>query len=642
MAQSIKINYKPGSVSKEELEMDSYPLDTAASAVLLCKKEDVKVSFNSNLEIKRTVTVYKRYKVLKDAGKDCADASIYYYSNRDYDEKVYGLKVVTHNLVDGKKVSSKMPSSLVYKDSFSETLNQMKFSAPDVRVGSVIEVQYTFSSSLYSDVGLLFIQEDYPVNHAELNIEYAEYFQFNKLMRGYHSLMDVKQDYTSEVVAVSGGAVLRFNMNNDIFIANDVPANKEESFCFYPDQSRLGVEYDLRLLNIPGAVYKNFSVEWADVDKDFVERGLLNEFKAKTPLNKKIAAEVEGITDEVEVIKAVRKGVLAAVKWNKDVSRWPDVRKAIKEASGDSADLCGIMASVLNSMGYETSPVLIKTRDRGVLASFHVTGESFNVVILQIVTPSGKVYYTDVVRNHAYLNVLPVKYLVPNARLLSISNSKGSWVDLSTLTPNSDTQNVVAKLSADGSIEGEFSRIAANVSSLDFKDHVSSYKNNDEYIEELQNDLGVEITDYEFPDNVEWAKRSLFHFKYTGEAEVAGDYIYVKPFIKKFHSERSFQDAERRSAVDIPYTETLKYSYTLFIPEGYVVDQLPQNQGFAYGPLNSKVIVRYQTVGDSGLTVTYIFMCGSTFVLPEEYTDFRSFWAELCNIYNATIVLKKK
>jgi hypothetical protein len=642
MSQSIKINYKPGSVSKEELEMDSYPLDTTASAVLLAKTYEVKVSFDQRLSLKRTETVYKRYKVLKDAGKDCADQSLLYLADNRFDESIYGIKVTTYNRENGKTVTSKLSSKLIFKDSFSDKFKKVSFSAPDVRVGSVIEVQYSFTSSLFANVGVLFMQEDYPLNHGKISVEYADYFSFNKFVRGHESFSRTENTENMEVIAFPGVEPLRFAMKEDIFYADDVPAMKKESYCFYPDQARLGVEYELRNVNIPGQYYQNYNTSWEEVDKQFIKDGYVKEFKVKNVLTTRIYPKIEGITDEVKLLEAVRKEVVSAVKWNGNVSMYPDVSKAVKEMTGDSADLCGIMASVLNGIGYTASPVLVKSRSRGVLASFHVAADAFDAVILQITTPSGKVFYTDVASRNAYLNVLPEDYLVEKARVLPISEALGYWVDLRKLSNNSYTQNYVARLSSDGRIEGDVRITTMNEDSRGAKQAFSNAKNEEEFIEQLELSYGAEVSDFSFVGNKEWSPKSVESFKVETTADVAGEYVYIKPFIKQFHSERDFQDPVRRNNIDFSYPDNIRYSFSITFPEDMVVDQLPQSQAIAFDKLRSKAIVKYAPIGDNGVMMTFIYTRVDTLLPAAEYEAVRQYWADLCSIYNATIVLKKK
>ena len=641
MSQTIKINPKPGAVSAEELEMSSYPLDTAASAVVLYKRHEVKVAFDSRLALKRTETIFKRYKVLKDDGKDCADEAVLYLADRSANEMVFNIKVTTYNSENGKTVTSKLPSKLIFKDSYSDIFKQVKFSAPDVRVGSVIEVQYTLSSDMFWNVGLLFLQEPYPVNQGIISVEYADYFTFNVLSRGYSSFNDVKHNERAETFSMPGD-VLRFQLKEDVYSAHDVPALKRESFCIYPDQSRLGVEYELRSVQIPGAVYKDYTTSWQDVDKQFVSEGFLKGFNSKSDVNSLLATVGSVGDDEVGFIRDVRKAILAQVKWNGNTAMFPNASKALKEKTGNSADICGIMACVLNNSGFECSPVLIKSRSRGVLASFHVSTDAFNAVILKIKTPSGKVYYTDVASDSGYLDVLPMDYLVDKARVLDINDKIGSFEDISARTRNSYTQSVVLHIGSDGSINGESRVIAMNQSSKSEKLSYSDSKNEDDFIENLEHRYGVEITEFDFPDKKEWSPKATMTIKFTDEADVSGDYIYVKPFINQFHSARDLQDPVRRSLIDFPYPETIKYSCSLFVPAGYVVDQMPESKGFTCPILGGKAIVKYVPFGENGVMMTFLYSFSNMRVPPTDYDTLREFWADLCNMYDATIVLKKK
>ena len=73
-----------------------------------------------------------------------------------------------------------------------------------------------------------------------------------------------------------------------------------------------------------------------------------------------------------------------------------------------------------------------------------------------------------------------------------------------------------------------------------------------------------------------------------------------------------------------------------------VVDQLPQSQAIAFDKLRSKAIVKYAPIGDNGVMMTFIFTRVDTLLPAAEYEAVRQYWADLCSIYNATIVLKKK
>ena len=69
-AQSIEVNKRWGKVSKEEVEMTEYQLDTAATALVLYEKKHVTIDLTATGNIVQTIDVHKRIKILKEDGID--------------------------------------------------------------------------------------------------------------------------------------------------------------------------------------------------------------------------------------------------------------------------------------------------------------------------------------------------------------------------------------------------------------------------------------------------------------------------------------------------------------------------------------------------------------------------------------------
>ena len=78
-AQSIEVNKRWGKVSKEEVEMTEYQLDTAATALVLYEKKHVTVDLTATGNIVQTIDVHKRIKILKEDGIDWGDFVIMRY-----------------------------------------------------------------------------------------------------------------------------------------------------------------------------------------------------------------------------------------------------------------------------------------------------------------------------------------------------------------------------------------------------------------------------------------------------------------------------------------------------------------------------------------------------------------------------------
>ncbi|MBQ2198144.1 MAG: hypothetical protein II406_05275, partial [Bacteroidales bacterium] len=107
-AQLIQVNPKFGEVSKAEVELDTYPLDTTASLLLLYSDRKVSVRVDPEGRLEREIKVRERWKVLKESGKDEIDYEIFYSVANNFMENVREIRATTFDLVDGQVVSHKM------------------------------------------------------------------------------------------------------------------------------------------------------------------------------------------------------------------------------------------------------------------------------------------------------------------------------------------------------------------------------------------------------------------------------------------------------------------------------------------------------------------------------------------------------
>ena len=72
-AQSIPVNTKYGKVSREEVEMTSYQLDTSAVALVLYEDLNMFIDFNATGGFSLVRKKHMRIKILKEEGLDWKD-----------------------------------------------------------------------------------------------------------------------------------------------------------------------------------------------------------------------------------------------------------------------------------------------------------------------------------------------------------------------------------------------------------------------------------------------------------------------------------------------------------------------------------------------------------------------------------------
>ena len=143
-AAPIEPNLKWGKPTAEELNMTVYDADSSAAAVVLYRSVEVFYSYvNTGFRVFNNVKC--RLKVLKPDGKDVGNGSIMYRALRSGStmrEYVSGLKAVAYNVENGETEKTKMEKSMVNEERVDKDWRIIKFSVPQVKVGTVIEFEY--------------------------------------------------------------------------------------------------------------------------------------------------------------------------------------------------------------------------------------------------------------------------------------------------------------------------------------------------------------------------------------------------------------------------------------------------------------------------------------------------------------------
>ena len=634
-AQTIPVNPKFGSVSDAEIDMTVYSPDTSAVAVMLYREYtmDLVISEVSGVIVK-DITVHERIKVLKEEGKRFGDFSFLYLNSNSTKEAYSGVKVETFNRENGKVVRTKMSKKFDFDEKYAEDVRRRSFSAENVKVGSVIEVAYKFSSPRYYAIDDIDIQLTIPVNQTHIEVGYAEYFGVNRTQRG-----SVLTRYRKDNRIANLPGATSYEVNLDVFDAVDVPALPAESHSFCPDQYRGAITYDLSSVVIPGVVFESISMKWPDVDKAISESDIFRVCKGKFRDAKELEAALTGVEGDEARIAAVRNYVVGKVKWDEESQLVPDdAREILKRGSGSDADINALTASALNTLGYTAEPVMIRRRTSGMLIDHHISLRSFDTFILRVTAPGGQgPWYLDAARDEGYLNVLNPLFLVEKARVIPF-NGSGEWVDLTNLTRSHVSELVKMRMEPDGTLTGSAQIVANHEDSYLVKAHYNSFDTEDAFLEDIESDEHIEITAFEIKK--EYGPTAEISYSFEKENE-AGSLLYIQPVLSSFHSSSDFRKEERKLPVDFPYPESITYSFSLEIPEGYVVEELPEKVGLTFPSLEGRIQFATQQVGNI-VSVLYRASLGKMLVLPEEYADLRLFWETAIGVEKSTIVLKKQ
>ncbi len=640
-AQHIPLNPKRGAISDLELDMVSYGPDTSAAAVLLYRSVEIAVAIGPDGKFCKTSKIYDRWKVLRESGKDRVDYEIPYSTVLNHRQSVSGIKAVTWlRNADGSVSETKMSRKYIFDKPFTDSRNKISFAPENVREGAVVEVFYQVGDQDVEIGDVFFQSEAYPVNLMDLDVSYAEYFKFNHITRGgYH--MDYRQEWNRGLF-VYGDLSLTYSLFHDKYRVADLPVMKKDPFCYCPRQYLQAVSYEISTFDIPGVAFQNFSSTWANVDQIFQET-LLPPFHEKY----KNAAEVADLARKAgmgeEGIVAVWEDAFSGLRWNGKIRLIPeDQRTALKQGEGNSATLNARVSSALNAAGYVSEPVLVKTRSQGVLVDFHVAGSEFNTCILRITSPDGGVYYLNAADKSGYLNVLNPDLLSTRARILHL-DGKGEWVDLSRI-PTSNQISSTLSMEIDpaaGELTGNAAHYATGHYAYEVRAKYRSFPSREKWVEDIEKDEGIVVDSIRTEGLDSPGQRTSIRYGWSKPVESAGDFLYVRPFLSRWHSVTAFKAESRELPVEFPFPSLISQTIIIQVPEGYSVAQLPDNVSIT-STVTPGSSLRMMSV-DSGRSVRISYRCKMAEILipPESYPDFRAFWEAMAGTEDCMVVFQK-
>ena len=536
---------------------------------------------------------------------------------------------------NGKVKKSKLEKKNIYREQVKDRVFSCAFTAPDVHTGSVVEVSYSITSPFSIDIPTLKLQQEIPVNQVHASFTHPDFISVKKMTQGY-----IHPKYSQEAIPRHSeiNILSSYTEYTDNYDLVDVPALHDETMSMCPSQYSTHIKYSLSQIVIPGYIYETLSKNWPDIDRIFRESNVVKECKVTGKVINQFKSEN---TDELAAIIEVRNKVTDVVKYNGTDNLFPnEVKATVKEGAGSSASINAIVASTLNAMGYQVSPVLLRKRTQGLLGSSFVRPDAFSIMILQIVTPSGEVHYLDAADQNGYLDVFDPNFLVTEARVIPCETGiPPTWVDLSTLAKGNMGMVVNAHLDDDDVVRGELSVSGSGEDSYMIKRTRNRKDSDEEYVQSVAEGENFEPVDFELGEK-EYSPQVTHKIQFEQEATTGGDFIYISPFLIKHHHESDFPEQERHIPVDFHFCESVSYRYMLTIPEGYEVAEVPATVALRSEPLQGRLLCQTKIL-NGAVIMQFTYKNEALLATPDQYDDIRAFWQAICNTYNGRIVLKK-
>ncbi|WP_103864683.1 transglutaminase [Aquimarina sp. I32.4] len=652
--------YKFGKVSKEELLETIYTEDSSANAVVLYENKRVSFEYNSVDGFEVITEVFKRVKLYNKEGYENATEKIYLYKNRSGKEKVTGVKGITHSIVNGKLVTTKLKKEGVFEEEFSEYKNVTKFTMPSLQEGSVVEYKYRITSPFYFYIDRVYLQYDIPIKKISVKVEAPEYFNFKKRTVGYLPIKIKESKRNSKINFVNkqreGGYNLRtgpaktsysnstldYVINVNSVDNTHVPAFKKEPYAGNFSNYISSIVYELEYTKFPNGAIKNYSTTWGDVTKEIYQSTKFgDELKREGYFKEDLDKLIKGVVNPVERAALVYGFVKKKMAWNGKANVYTDkgVKKAYKDGTGNAAEINIMLTAMLNYAKLEANPVLVSTSDR--LISLFPTLDGFNYVITRVKFPDGKILYLDGTDPYGFPNVLPNRVIQGMARVIA-KNGTSQSLNLRPKKNSINQYSINYEIDDKGSVNGKLNMRHTHYLAHEFRTNHGGkdIETNKKRIQDKYDISEVENYHLKGTDKLGKGVSESFEFSLDDQVEMIEGEMFFAPMLFLKSKINVFKSEDRKYPVDFAFGYSNSYILNIKIPEGYEVVESLKSERIKM-PEGLGEFYFMSSVTNNTIQIKVTEKINRALISVEYYPTLKEFYSKLVEKENEHLVLKK-
>jgi hypothetical protein len=655
---SQKAPIKFGDVSLEEVKLKAYEPDSTAAAVVLVDYGSSTMEYNRldnwfRLIFERTT----RIKILKKDGYRYANFRIPVYQSvtSKNKEKLIGLKVVTYNLEDGKIVQSKIKPDGIFEEKYNQNYFVIKFTAPNVKEGSVVEVTYQIVSDFLHYFRDWEFQTTIPVVWSEYRASIPEFFNYEKFIQGYVPvhIIESKESPKSFLVTTrdsEGGSTAQTRFETDKiaykelnyrWVVKDVPAFRNEPFMTTHLDYISKINFELAYYKLPNQAIEPVMGTWADLSKSFLESENFGRAVKGSAFLKKITDQViSDATTQQEKVAAIYKFVVTNMEWDSSyllLLNDHKLKDAFDKKRGGSSHINLMLVSMLQKAGLDANPVILSTRDHGFVRESVAVSSQFNYVIAQVLL-DGKSILLDATDRLLPMGVLPEYCL--NGRGFVIANDNHGWVELGAPVSRASA-SAELELTEEGTFRGKL-RINSDGYVGRHLRNVYLEKGEAGYIKGFEPGKLLTITKSAFKNIKELQEpfEEIHDFTWDGNSRSPGA-IFLSPILCLNEAQNPFKLEKREYPVDFGSPFDKIFTLKLSIPDNFEIDEVPESKVIFLPNNGGRFLYNVQTTGNT-INITSLLKISRSLFTSDDYPALREFYNIVVAKQAEQIVLKEK
>lgn len=642
-----------GKVTVDELKQKNHGTDSSAVAAIMFKVGDVIFDYTQQDGFFINTTIRTKIKIYKKEGYDWANFEMLLYNEASAKQTLEIKSAYTYNLVGDKIEKTKLKSEGEFNEKVNKYWSKKKITMPNVKEGSIIEIEYTIKDEGTGLIDEWTFQDQIPVDYSEYNTYIPEYYVYNPYFRGWLAPKITKEDFRKTIELrnrESEGSRMYTTVNvNEVsyilkktsYILESIPAIKNESFTNNIKNYISSLVLELAMTKFPNAMTQSYSTDWETVTKKIYENSDFGPELNKTGyFEKDIDVLLKGVISPAEKTAIVFNFVKDRMNWNEmnGYSCQNGVKSAYQDKTGNVADINLMLISMLRYAGLDANPILISTRSNGI--ALYPSRSAFNYVIAGIEVEN-QIILLDATNKYSLPGILPIRDLNWFGRVVR-KNGSSAIVNLTPDKKSIDVVTLMGVIKEDGEIEGKVRKKSFDYNAFIFRNNFNGVSK-DSYIEKLERENnGLEILEYEVQNSLVLNEPIVenYSFKTNNSVEIIGGKMYFSPLLYFALSENPFKQENREYPVDFIFPNQDSFRVSLTIPDGYVVESLPEPKLIAL-PENIAKFSYEVSKTNNQVQLSYSLDLNRVVIESVYYEALKNFFKELVNKNTERIVLKR-
>ncbi len=634
---------KWGKVPMSDLEMKTYPGDTAASAAILCDYGET--YFDNNLHI-----IYKRQervKIFNKKGYEYGSFEIELYTGEDK-EHVHNIEGITYSLdKNGSVIKKELADNDIFKDEKNDDYTYYKFTMPDLKPGCIVDVSYEIESEYLTSLRGWEFQREIPERWSEYRIRHPKQISYQVITRGYENWAvyenkDVKQVFWEPADYYLGSGDVPCEQIR--LAVKDAPALKDEPFITTMDDYVNKVDVQLYGYSLVNTGVHYVLKDWKSVINNLLDNSYFGDKIDDTHRVTKLAEQLtKNLTSPKDKMVAIYNWVANSIVWTGKNRLFADqdVNDILDSKNGNSAEITFLLLSMLKSIGIESYPVILSTRSNGRIQEKYPILDQFNYVIAKVVLGS-KSYFLDATNPFRPFDFLPEKVL--NVVGLVVKKDTTEWIGLKSKKRYRDSTVVVVKVAEDGNLTGEFRDIYSGYASIGIRQTIKGNNNFPEIAKDNfdadRNGFSIDSVNINNQNSILAPLIITAYVHSNNYVQTSGDMIYLNPQVVNRKFENVFKDKERKFPVDFSFPSSVSTFINVQIPEGFEIKDNINDTTLVFGNRDLYFVRIVQVVGNY-IQIKMQNVRNCTIVDPDNYSDLRKYYDRIVSVEAEQLVLKK-